>query len=236
MNNYASILNLILTETLWPTRCALCDTPNELLCPDCWLNLPFIDHYLACPQCGAPFGKYLCCECNSFSLEQKGIASFPLNACASVFQATPKTLKLITIYKDRGEQRLSKIIALLLKPLINPTWPSNLVITAVPARKEALKNRGFDHMTVIGREVSALTAIPFVSILEQKNTRDQRKLRAKQRIANKQGSFVVAKEAIPSSVLILDDVFTTGSTLFAAAQALKEAGCTWVGGLTLARV
>lgn len=236
MNTYLSILNLILGETLWPTRCALCDALDTLLCPNCWQNLPFIDQYRTCPTCGAAFGKVICCECNSVSLELKGLKSIPLDACSSVFQATPETLKLITTYKDRGEQQLAPILALLMKPLINPAWPKDLILTTIPARNKALKERGFDHMMCIGKELSALTAIPLVSLLGQKESRDQRKLKAKQRVENKKNTFFVKEERIAPSVLLIDDVFTTGSTLYSAATTLKESGSTWVGGLTLARV
>lgn len=236
MKPYLSTLKLAVSETLWPTRCAICDTPNHLLCKDCWLELPFIDQYRACPLCGAPFGQGVCCECNPVSLEQKGFSGIPLDACVSVFQATPNALKLITTYKDRGETRLGRAIALLLKPCIDPTWPPELIITTIPARKQAKRTRGFDHMLKIGRELSAETALPFISLLDQKESRDQRELTAKERISNKQDSFFMKDVGIPSAVLILDDVFTTGATLFAAALTLRESGVSWVGGLTLARV
>ena len=91
-------------------------------------------------------------------------------------------------------------------------------------------------MMCIGKELSALTAIPLVSLLGQKESRDQRKLKAKQRVENKKNTFFVKEERIAPSVLLIDDVFTTGSTLYSAATTLKESGSTWGGGLTLARV
>lgn len=145
MNTYLSILNLILGETLWPTRCALCDALDTLLCPNCWQNLPFIDQYRTCPTCGAAFGKAICCECNSVSLELKGLKSIPLDACASVFQATPETLKLITTYKDRGEQQLAPILALLMKPLINPRGPKTSYSPQFPPETKRSKNVDLSH-------------------------------------------------------------------------------------------
>ena len=57
-------------EVLWPTRCALCDRPGSVLCPQCESSLHFIDAWQACPRCGAPFGRAVCTECNPVALKR----------------------------------------------------------------------------------------------------------------------------------------------------------------------
>ncbi len=57
-----------IAEAVWPTRCVICDTPGALLCRACELSLPYLDQLLACPACGAPWGRSICCECNQQTL------------------------------------------------------------------------------------------------------------------------------------------------------------------------
>ena len=68
----ARLTSEALLETLWPTRCAVCDTPGEVLCAPCSLNLSHIDWWRACPRCGAPFGRVQCSECNPVMLGATG--------------------------------------------------------------------------------------------------------------------------------------------------------------------
>lgn len=107
-----SLLKDAFEETLWPTRCAICDKPGFLLCPNCAKELPYIDQLKTCKTCGEPFGSIQCCGCG-------GSAYF--DKCVSVFFLNNETGKLITTYKDAGEQRLSNVIAYFLTKAINPS-------------------------------------------------------------------------------------------------------------------
>ena len=69
-------------ETLWPTRCALCDTPGKLLCPRCARSLEFIDYYRACPRCGSPWGSLQCDRCNPVT--ERELAD--VSPCVSCFR------------------------------------------------------------------------------------------------------------------------------------------------------
>lgn len=53
----------IFAETLWPTRCALCDRPGDVLCRECSRSLDFIDYWQTCPACGAQWGRVQCDHC-----------------------------------------------------------------------------------------------------------------------------------------------------------------------------
>lgn len=73
-----ALLHEAALETLWPTRCVLCDIPGTLLCHSCRVNLSYLDQLKACPRCGAAYGIHCCTECNHFILEWKSLESFPL--------------------------------------------------------------------------------------------------------------------------------------------------------------
>ncbi len=62
-NHIYKVLATSILETISLTRCVVCDAPGSVLCESCASFLPFIDLVLACPRCGAPYGRMLCTEC-----------------------------------------------------------------------------------------------------------------------------------------------------------------------------
>lgn len=237
----ASHLNLLkesLLEVLWPTRCIICDLPDHLICPQCLKHLPYIDYWQACKCCGAEYGQVLCCECNSMILATRGLEHYPLDGCVSVFRLTPTSRRIVTMYKDRNEKRLSLPLAHLLANIIVPAWKHDAIICPIPARPSAKRRRGFDHMETIAADLQAISNMPYSALLQTTKGGDQRVLNAKERLKNMKDSFQIKPEVdtLPARVIIIDDVLTTGSTLFAAAHTLKQAGVNEVFGVTLARV
>ncbi len=255
--NYFNFIKESLAETLWPKRCAICDVPGASLCTECERKLPYIDQNYACPICGAAHGKLACTECNKLSLELRGLGKFPLDGCRSVCIAEPSALKLIRIYKDSGEQNLAKPLGKLLAQTIPWTWRSAQLVP-IPAREDSLKKRGFDHIDRLSHEVARQSQLHRVQLLEDTGKQDQRELNAKERLKNMQGAFKLkgsltssTKEGelneygefdknrppnIPSNIILLDDVMTTGATLYTAAAFLREAGAKRIYALTFARV
>ncbi|MGN0302063.1 MAG: ComF family protein [Anaerotardibacter sp.] len=233
-------------EMVWPTRCALCDKPGTYLCRDCLLQLSYIDQNFACPLCGAPFGKHLCTECTGYILNQYNRTPSALDSTTSVLLFDYRVQKIITVYKDKGERRLANIFAEMIAESIHPQLKAqNSFITTIPMRKEAKSTRGFDHMDLIAREVSGLVSLPYYPLLQELHHQDQRELGAKQRRENMKGAFTLNSELLISinalpvetiSIILIDDVFTTGATLYSAADVLRQRGFKSIHGYTLARV
>ena len=231
------LLKESLLETLWPTRCVICDLPGDLLCSSCKRNLPYIDYWQACKQCGSEYGRILCCECNSMILSLREIDYYPLDGCISVFRFNPTSKRIITLYKDRNEKRLSTHLAYLLNDIILPEWKNRSVLCPIPARASSKRKRGFDHIATIVQELSELSGIPSCSLLGTFEGGDQRNLDAKQRLKNMEHSFYLDSSIgkIPEQIILIDDVITTGSTLYAAAKILRKEGATHIFAATLAR-
>lgn len=176
------------------------------------------------------------------------MARFPLDGCVSAVLLSPETKRIVTVFKDRGERQLSEIIAHHMANVLPPSWQAEAVLVPIPARTNAVRERGFDHISLIGAELSRITGMPLIPLLRAKPRRDQRDLDARQRLANMAGSFDlepngpspygnVLKErlGIMPHIVLIDDVFTTGATLFTAGNTLRAAGAKEIYAVTFIR-
>ncbi len=237
----------VIKETLWPTRCAICDLPGEVLCESCKKSLRYINLCSACPKCGAPNGKDFCTECNDVSLLSLDLEKYPLDALRSAVVLDDKSRKLVTTYKDNFEIRLAKEVSKIMLEYFNFEWlGKKTLITYIPSSETSKKKRGFSHMEIIANEIGKSANIATLNLFCQPKTIDQRKLTRKERVENMKSALQIDKAKVnliekkgyvPSNtnVIIIDDVCTTGSTLFAASNALREAGFNKIFGLTFAR-
>ncbi len=238
VKRYGSAVAESLAETFWPTRCAICDKPGEHLCAPCRLNLPFIDQLRACPTCGAPWGTLQCCECNTFTLGTLGRTALPFAASRSVVMLDNGPSRIVRLYKDHGDRQLAKAMAHLMDDVLPVRWlAGHPSITFVPATADAKARRGFDHAELLAETLAERSGLPLVFVFERPHSKDQRRLSRSKRMLNMAGGITVRRETdVPSSLLLVDDVYTTGSTLMTASDALNEAGTNAVRCLTFARV
>lgn len=176
------------------------------------------------------------------------MAHFPLDGCVSAALLSPETKRIVTVFKDRGEQQLSGIIARHMANVLPPSWQAGAALVPIPARINAVRERGFDHVSLIGAELSRMTGMPLTPLLRARPRRDQRNLDAKQRLANMVGSFDLEPNAalpyrsalktrlgISPRIILIDDVFTTGATLFTAGNTLRAAGAKEIYAVTFIR-
>ena len=115
---------------------------------------------------------------------------------------------------------------------------SNFVLVPVPLSKKRLKWRGYNQAEEIAKEISNFFKIPLIAdcLIKTKETLPQVELEEKERRENLKGAFLVKnKEKIEGkNVFLVDDVFTTGTTLRECAKALKESGAKKVIGIVVA--
>ena len=146
------------------------------------------------------------------------------------------TGQIVRVYKDQGEQRLAADMAPMMARVVPPDWTFDAV-TFVPATRAAFRRRGFDHAELLAERVAGELRVGLVHALERPIARDQRKLTGAERVANLAGSFRArSHDVFGASLLLVDDVYTTGATLCSATDALMAAGATEVRCLTFARV
>ena len=224
-------------ELVWPTRCSGCESTGSLLCNNCKATLKHIAIEYACKQCGAPFGYLNCTEC----YRREGKEQHVFTAAVSALELEELSGRVIVLYKDNNEHRLSHILAEYLFGALPHSWLSWAdALTWVPVDRKTLRRRGFDHMKPIAQELSQKMQLPALELLNKQPRFDQRNLNRKQRGENLKESFILSGASSidnhsPSNVLIIDDVITTGATLNAAALKLVEGGVSEVRVASIAR-
>lgn len=236
---WAHVIEQSLLETAWPTRCVACDKPGTLLCRSCWLNLAHIDQGQACPRCGGPYGQTQCTECNAVVLASAGIKQLPFSSCASVLVLDDAAHRIVTTYKDKGEQRLAAVMSAMMAKLVDPAWLADVqAVTFIPDSSAARRRRGFDHSQLLAMSLARRLGKSCLGLLARPHAEDQRALGRKDRMRNMAGALCAnpaAKGRMPKSVILVDDVITTGATLFAASQVLAKAGVEDIRCITFAR-
>lgn len=218
-------------DWIYPPRCAACSTPGVRLCSACTTSIKVIDQQRVCPMCGIPqTTTELCQECATVSPAFTALRSWGLYEGA--------LREAIHKLKYRNDLGVSEELARPLSALLTGTgWHVDL-ISPVPLSRKRLKTRGYNQAAMIARWVSFTNRIPFYPgvMVRSKDTISQVGLSGEERRLNVLEAFE-ANPAIATgkSILVIDDVATTGATMQACALALLKSGASHVYGLTLAR-
>lgn len=231
-------------DVLFPPRCAACggpphDGPDPTWCRACFQGLPFVLSPL-CPRCGRPYSSseampdHLCGECLSDHFR------FDAARSAAIYEGTVRRgiLQLKFGGKLHWAPALGRLAAL--HPPTRHLLDRSDVILPVPMHLRRVRRRGYNQAVLLARFAGRMCSRPVVvdALRRARFTRPQTRLSREERLRNVRGAFVVARpEAVAGkAVVLLDDVFTTGTTLSECADALKDAGAAWVGAVTVARV
>ncbi|HQR47417.1 MAG TPA: phosphoribosyltransferase family protein, partial [Thermoanaerobaculia bacterium] len=109
-------------------------------------------------------------------------------------------------------------------------------VVPIPSPRRRNRERGYDPAALLGEELARRLDLPLLPALSRvKETPPQSRLTAAERRANVAGAFRARASAAGRSLLVVDDVLTTGATAFAAAEALRAAGARRVALAVLAR-
>ncbi len=143
-------------------------------------------------------------------------------------------------FKYRNGKNLASLFSDLM--LGNPLCEKELwevdLVTFVPSTALKVAKRGYNQAAVLAKEIAAKTGKPNRNVIRRiKRTSDQNKLSLEERRENVRGVFKAYKSENLKrrSVLLVDDVYTTGSTVNECAQALRKAGAERINVLTIAR-
>jgi ComF family protein len=148
----------------------------------------------------------------------------------------------IQALKYRGIYGLVRPLAALLQARFAVYWQGQRLdaLVPVPLHRRKLQVREFDQALALARELSRQAHVPLWAdgLIRQRHTASQVGLSAAQRRQNVRGAFGLQEPqaCYGKALLLIDDVYTTGATLHECARVLRQAGASWVGAYTLARV
>ncbi len=211
---------------LLPQRCAVCRRPGTALCPACRAALTRIVAPV-CARCGAPGPWPLrrCAECAGRRL------GFQTARAAIVYDDRARAF--VGAWKERGRRDLAGEAARLVVECV--PRPDADAVCFVPGDLERTLRRG--HVTAQGlaAELSARWELEPARLLRRRlAVPRQRSLPLAQRRSNVARAFVAAAR-VPRRVCLVDDVYTTGSTVASCARELRRAGAGRVDVVCLAR-
>ena len=223
-------LGQALLDLLFPPRCAGCRRPGTWLCPSCLGQVGRVTGP-ACLRCGRPSRRAeLCSACRA--------GTWALYQARAPFLLEGVVQRAVHELKYRGRRVLAGPLGeLLVDYLRSLEWPA-AAIAAVPLHRERQRARGYNQSDLLARELAGRCGWPLLEdgLVRWRNTPPQVGLDGAARRENVRGAFRwEGEQPPPARVLLLDDVYTTGATMEACAQALREAGATEVRGLALAR-
>ncbi len=229
---FSKILNDIL-DFIYPENitCVLCDNPirkdnTYSICKSCFDELNFILD--GCLTCGKNIINY--------SLEENDIKNcnfckdkkFYFDRAISCIEYTDLSKKFIFKLKYNDKTYLSKIIANIMKEKLCVENIKVDYILCVPIHKKRLKERGFNQSQKISFYLSKYLDIPFLDILKRiKKTKKLYKLNKNERQNELNNVFKIDDKnnlLKNKDVLVVDDIFTTGSTVNEISKVLRKYG------------
>lgn len=218
-------------DLLFPPACGGCDSPGSRWCAKCQDGVSPLAGPL-CSACGIPLGGSadLCAECRSVRPQFQILRSW------SVFEgALRNALHRLKYRRDVGlGEALVPQLSLFVSSL---GWSFDLVVP-VPLSRERLRLRGYNQVGLIARPLAMALGVAYAhsAVARVRDTRSQVGLTRSERRENVRAAFRAAPAGFAGrSVLLVDDVATTGSTLSACAAALTTSGVRQVLALTVAR-
>jgi ComF family protein len=218
-----------------PPRCAGCDTivsDVHSFCPECWKSIDFLGHS-GCSTCGLPLQATEQTSCGACLARPPRIAR-----TRAAVAYDDLTRKLAIRLKYGRKIAIARTMARYMAPLVSGEGERLLV--PVPLHRWRLWRRGFNQSALVARELSKRLAVPMDALVLSRTRRTPplKGMSPVQRRRTVAGAFHVRDKAAIAgkTVILVDDVLTTGSTAEACARTLKRAGAARVELVSWARV
>ncbi len=224
-----------------PSQCPLCDKflseDGKGICTDClseiyWIKPPF------CSICGTPYvsnvsGDHPCGGC------LKKRRYFSMARSIGAYEGSLR--EAIHRWKYEGKTSLTPYFGQWMVEGLSHYWnPKELdLLIPVPLHKHRLRDRGFNQALLLVKEIHSQIGIPYLkrALRKRKPTPPQVDLNGLERERGVKGAFEITErdKIVEKSILLIDDVYTTGATVNECAKILLEGGAKRVDVLTLAR-
>ena len=218
-----------------PPRCAGCGVivaDVHSFCPECWKQVEFLGDG-GCVTCGIPLHATDSETCGACLARPPRIVR---TRAAVAYGELPRSLAIRLKYGRKVA--IARTMARYMAPLVSPD--GDAILVPVPLHRSRLWRRGFNQSALVARELSRRLSIatqPF-ALRRIKRTPPLKGMSPLQRRKTVAGAFRIAdKTAVAGkTVILVDDVLTTGSTAEACARTLQRAGAARVELVSWARV
>lgn len=224
------ILNKFL-NLIFPQRCAFCGkiiTSDIDICPECIDNAYIIGNDI-CSICGRDING---CDCGNKKME--------FNSCIAPFYFTDNIKDAIYKLKFSKSPYNAKVLSDLMTDRVRELYSSiefDLIIF-VPMHPKKILIRGYNQVEYLAKYISKNLDIPLYSNILYKSSlhESQHKTKGSERFENIKDTFTTKNNYIikDKTILVVDDIFTTGSTLNEVAKTLKTAGAKNIYGIVFA--
>ena len=222
-----------LKETLFPIFCLGCNVEGEWICDKCRFSFDTNGIFL-CPVCKTHtvFGK-VCDNCKNKTDISSVSAVFN-------FKKNPNIVNLIHLWKYQYAEELTEKVDDFVQEFTRSNFSLFLDVNAIvpiPLHPRRFAERGFNQAEKIAQSLSQVLEKPVLNLLKRKRyTKQQAKLSKFKRGKNVGGAFVLSKDFQKfKRVLLVDDVYTTGSTMGECARVLRSGGVQIVDSFVLVR-
>lgn len=219
-------------DLLFPPVCGGCGKVGQRWCLDCQERVPRVNAPF-CEKCGIPItgaAANLCEKCNL------NLPTYRMMRSWAIFDS-PVQNALHTM-KYRRNIGLGDMIAMQMTEFFCSLQWHVQVIIPVPLGKNRLKERGYNQTALVARPLAHEVGILYLpqALRKIRETRSQVGLTVSQRQENVRQAYEANPELVKHrSILLMDDVATTGSTISACTESLLSAGAQEVYVLTIAR-
>lgn len=214
-----------------PSVCHICEAwPSTALCDTCVQE--FAQPIARCPTCALPAIESRCSPCYC--------EPPPLNKCLAALTYGHPWSECIAKFKFHGDVGLARQLAHLLRnaPWVEPAIEIADSVIAMPLSASRLRERGFNQSYELAKHLAPQKA-DARTLLRLEHASHQVGASRAERFAQAHNTFWIDPTRIAAlngkHVVLLDDVMTTGATIFEAARTLRKAGVTHITGLVLAR-
>lgn len=230
-----------LLDAIWPRTCEICggpvDRPGRYVCAECVNRLPFVPTDGCCRRCGRAAerlsGDFLCADCR--------VEKPRFDRAASALQFDGEARDVLNGYKFREKLWMRDDLVDWLEAIVRVRFKVGEIDLVVPMPSTVwhLLDRGYNQCAYLAKSLAKRLEKPYGGHVLGRvgSPKRQGGLTEDERRANAEGTFSVRRPARVAgrTVLVVDDIMTTGSTLSACAAELKRAGAVRVWCATVAR-
>lgn len=205
-----------------PHSCCSCGDLGAIICDSCKNDIAH-ERFERCIGCLVPAPESLCQQCRQ---------SFGIDSALCLGERTGALRGLLDAYKFRSSKEVARHIVDLLDSCA--PYYTETTVTQAPTAPQHQRVRGFDHVNLFARDFAARRSLPYQQLLQQ-TSRDTQHFKTKKERLKAAGASIASRKKAPECVVLVDDIMTTGATVKACAQRLREAGARRIDLVIVAR-